>query len=490
VGDEDELTLTSVGIDIGSTTTHLVFSRLIMQRRDSRYVVAERAVLRESAIHFTPFRQDAPDEIDEGRLRALVEAEYAACGLPRAAVDTGALILTGLAASRANARGIGEIFAAEAGKFVLVSAGDALEAVLAAHGSGTARLSAGPGAFLNVDIGGGTTKLALCAGGRVDSVTAIDVGARLIVCDPDEVVRRIEPAGRYIAELAGAEVAVGAPLGREARRAVAGKMAEIIVGAARGRPPGGDARPLFRLPPLPAFELRDVTTVFSGGVAEYMGGSESRDFGDLGSALGHEVSQLAGRSGITTRFAQPGIRSTVMGASQYLVQLSGSTIFVDPIDALPVRNVPVFTIPEPAAPDLAGPGRGRARRQVLEAYGETAVAVVIRWQGSATFDHLSEVADDIVAGLGEYLDSGRPLIIVTDGDVGGLLGMHLRTTSKISNPVISIDGVSLQDFDYIDIGSPLAGSGTVPVVIKSLAFPDALIIPSPVGAPVHYLAGD
>src|SRR5579883_2279500 len=169
---DDHIELTSVGVDIGSSTSHLVFSHLELERDDQRYVMTKRAVLRESDILLTPYL--SPTEIDGGRLESFVEAEYQAAGIKREEVDSGAVILTGTALMRENSRMIADLFAAEAGKFVAVSAGDRLEASLAAHGSGAAAASAGQEQpVLNVDIGGGTTKFALCQDGAVLDVAAI-----------------------------------------------------------------------------------------------------------------------------------------------------------------------------------------------------------------------------------------------------------------------------------------------------------------------------
>src|SRR5262245_53148591 len=131
---EDEIRLASVGVDIGSSTSHIVFSRLVLERLDNRYVVAERKVVRESDVLLTPYCGDGT--IDAAALGRFIDDQYRLAKVDPRAIDTGALILTGVAVRRANARAIGELFAAQAGKFVSVSAGDALEATLAAYGSG------------------------------------------------------------------------------------------------------------------------------------------------------------------------------------------------------------------------------------------------------------------------------------------------------------------------------------------------------------------
>ena len=157
LADEEETRLISVGVDIGSSTTHLVFSRLLMEQRDGRYIVAERDIIFESDIFLTPYG-DA-DSIDATALGVFIAEQYAWAQLTPDKIDTGALILTGVAVRRENARAIGELFALETGKFVSVSAGDRLETAMAAHGSG-AVLNSGQArvTVMNVDMGGGTTK--------------------------------------------------------------------------------------------------------------------------------------------------------------------------------------------------------------------------------------------------------------------------------------------------------------------------------------------
>src|SRR5215831_17419201 len=196
MAEEDRILLTSVGVDIGSSTSHLLFSRLELERQDNRYVTVKREVVYQSDILLTPYR--GATTIDERTLGEFVEAQYAAAGLTRDEVDTGALILTGVALLRENARSIAELFAAEAGRFVAVSAGDNLEATMAAHGSGAVTLSATRGAVMNVDIGGGTTKVVICRDGHTAELMAIDVGARLVALDADGKLARLEPAAADI----------------------------------------------------------------------------------------------------------------------------------------------------------------------------------------------------------------------------------------------------------------------------------------------------
>ncbi len=177
--EEDEIRLVSVGVDIGSSTSHLVFSRLVLERLDNRYIVSSREIVHESDVLLTPYADDMT--IDAVILGKFIERQYEIALLDPAAIDTGALILTGVAVRRSNARAIGELFAAQAGKFVSVSAGDGLETTLAAFGSGAAARSIREAnRVMNVDIGGGTSKIAVCEQGEVVDMTAVDVGARVV----------------------------------------------------------------------------------------------------------------------------------------------------------------------------------------------------------------------------------------------------------------------------------------------------------------------
>src|SRR5947199_481504 len=181
---EDEIVVLSVGVDIGSSTSHLVFSRIVLERLDSRYVVTERETFYASDILLTPY--SAENTIDADALGAFIAKEYADAKVDPDEIDTGALILTGVAVQRKNARAIGDLFAKQAGKLVAVSAGDSLETVMAAYGSGAAARSIRDGCVvMNVDVGGGPPKIAVCADGKVIHLTAVDVGARLVCLEPD-----------------------------------------------------------------------------------------------------------------------------------------------------------------------------------------------------------------------------------------------------------------------------------------------------------------
>ena len=465
--EEDQIELTSVGVDIGSSTSHLLVSTITLERMDTRYVVTGREVQFESEILLTPYADG--NTIDADALASFIEAQYAASGLTGEDIDTGALILTGVAARRSNARAIGEIFAAQAGKFVAVSAGDALETLMAAHGSGAVALSENLGTVLNIDVGGGTTKIALCRDGNIIARTALDAGARLIVTDPDGRITRLEPFGQSYLSVIGSKLGLGDVVPPETRTEIAHEMAHAILTAARG----GEVAGFMRLPSL-SETIAPSRIVFSGGVSEFLDGSGG-DTGDLGPELARALSSLVKEQGFQVTAARQGIRATVVGASQYTVQVSGSTIYLDPDDTLPLRNLAVIAPTIELGEEIDAAVVQSAIKDALARLdlqdGRSAVAVAVPWKGSASYGRLRALAHGLVTGLSPLLAQGHPLVIVSEGDIGGLIGMQCRSEENVPGAIVSIDGIALSEFDFIDIGEVLRSTGATPVVVKSLLFP-------------------
>lgn len=471
--EDDEIRLVSVGVDIGSSTTHMVLSRIVLERRDNRYVVTSRQVTHESEVLLTPY-SDA-DTLDGDALREFFDQQYALAGVRPEQIDTGALIMTGVAVRRTNSRIIADVFSQIAGKFVSVSAGDALESQLSAFGSGAVARSARHGnRTMNIDIGGGTSKIAVCQDGEVEALTAIDVGARILAFDMDGKVTRIEEAARRLAAEADLTVAIGQVPDADGLSRLVVVMADHLFAAMQSGAAAATAD-LLRLDPLPAGPAPDAIS-FSGGVAEYVYGRDQRDHGDLGPRLAEAIRRRVDGWGPEVEMAEQGIRATVVGASHYTVQVSGTTIFVEPTSVLPLRNVPVLTPQLPLDGEaLVADEIATAVRDALRHFDSTVVgqpiALGYRWKGSATFGRLDAFCRGVAAGMAECTGPGLPLVLVGEGDVGGLVGIHASQELGLPIPVVSIDGLVLQAFDFIDIGELLPASGAVPVVIKSLVFP-------------------
>ncbi|HVC72886.1 MAG TPA: ethanolamine ammonia-lyase reactivating factor EutA [Mycobacteriales bacterium] len=329
--DEDGLeqhTLRSVGIDIGSATSHFTVSRLVVRRRGSalsaEFVVSERETVFRSPVWLTPYR--GGDEIDTDRLRALFEFGYRAAGIAPTDLEVGAVVITGEALNKRNAEPIARMVADWSGRFVCISAGHNQEAVLAAHGSGAVAMSAGTGAtVVNLDVGGGTTKFSVVRAGTVTHVEVVGVGARLVAYDPaSRVVTRLEHAVQPLLDRLGLDLALGDRLSTADGARLGELMAgEIMATLTSGRP---TCAPTLATDggamPAPA-EI--VHLVVSGGVAEFLTGTPPAGFGDLGADLGAALRRRLAAAGLADRLRTDSqrIRATVVGASQFTMQASG-----------------------------------------------------------------------------------------------------------------------------------------------------------------------
>jgi len=471
----ENVELTTVGIDIGSSTSHLMFSGVRLQRKtqalSSQFVVVERKVIWKSPILLTPFLPDGT--IDAAALGRFVGESYRAAGLERSAVDTGAVILTGEAIKRTNARAIADLFADDAGRFVCASAGHQLECVLAAHGSGAVAMSREGGrTILNVDIGGGTTKLALARAGRVVATSAFAVGGRLVAFDADGRVVRADESARLAARAAGVELHVGQAADAASIERVVDALADVAIAMIRGDAPSALATELLLTQRLPGTPRPDAV-VFSGGVSEYIYGRESRDFADIARGVADRVARACGEGRIPFALEEPRerIRATVIGASQFTVQVSGKTIHVSDESALPLRNVPVIPLAMELGEDIDPGAVARAIVQSVERAScdeDRAVALAVRWSGEPLYARLRALAEGIALAM---VSGGSPLVLMIDGDIGRTLGHILEGELALGRPVISIDGIKLDEFDFVDIGEVIRPTDVVPVVIKSLLFP-------------------
>lgn len=460
--------LRTVGIDIGTTTSHLIFSELGLERQgirlSSAYVVVERKVVHRSDVMLTPHSSER--RIDTDALAKFIERSYAEAGWKPDDVDTGAVITTGEAARKENASAIVQLFSGQAGKFVCATAGNHLESLLAAHGSGAVALSrdAATPLVLNVDIGGGTTKFAVCRDGRVEETAAIDIGARLISWDNAGKIRAITRAGARVAKEAGVLIEVGDNGGERALDVVAERIAGLALHIPLGQ--GFDDASVWLTEHLVA-RGPFHTLVFSGGVGEYINGWERKEFGDLGLRLGRAIQRRLTKFQVLRPVES--IRATCIGASQYTVQVSGDTLFLTNPGLLPLRDLAAVTV----RPDAANAGaiaaeiqRGVARLDREDGH----FALAVGWRHGPAYGALRELCAGIAEGTRSLLDGRRPLVVVLDADVAGIVGQMLRDELGVQSPVICVDQIELSDLDFIDLGAVVPEKSVVPVVVKSLVF--------------------
>lgn len=460
--------LTSVGIDIGSSTSHLMFSRLligypsVLQRKP---IVLERNVIARSPILLTPFSGDW--NIEAEPLRELVDETFQAAGLSREEIDTGAVIITGEAARRDNAQKIAELFSDQTGRFVCATAGPTLETIMAAHGSGAVLHSRDQGiALLNIDVGGGTTKISLIVNGKIRATAAVNIGARLIAHDSTNTIVRLEKAGRRFLSDLGQNLDLGQNISHDLKAQLADRMARGLFDAlTTGAVPWEDFSITAGLGELPSI----AGVLFSGGVSEYIYSREAQAFGDLGPELGRAIRREAERRSFNILDAGEGIRATVIGASQYTVQLSGETIFIPETMTLPVRNLRVFVAESDWQAPVADKTAAVVARTLGERDPEVRGAPFVLAFSTPPFTGYGAV-QEMARGIGRALENlpadDRPVALVFVHNIGQVVGGML--SGKWNMPCI--DEVSLSELDFIDIGEVVESEGFVPVVIKSLAF--------------------
>lgn len=482
----DNVRLTCVGIDVGSSGTQVIFSRLHLRRMaedmSSRYFVVNRETLFQSPVALTPYESET--RISDTQLGKILDDAYKGAGLTPGDIDAGAVILTGEALRRENAQAISATISQHGGDFVCATAGHHMESMLAAFGSGAAKASLagvnseGGRRILNVDIGGGTTKLAVIEKGQVTVTAAVHIGGRLQVVDDNGVIVRLDPAGRTHAARAGFGWSLGEFVTSKELDRVAGVMAQSLIDALVMRPIPHEIAQLYLTDPI--FDLGLIDGVmFSGGVAEYVYDREQRDFGDMGRRLGRAIAARLVEGALPWPLLPAGecIRATALGASEYSVQLSGNTCFIsNPGKLLPRRNLQVIQPPY-ACTEIIDPAEVaraiKAHRKTFEVDNdEREIALSFHWKGLPAYERVSAFGRGIVAGLDDLIAAGQPIFIVLDGDIAQSLGHFIRDELELASDVLVIDGVVLWDFDYIDLGKIRLPSRTVPVTIKSLVFSD------------------
>ena len=476
---QDHVTLVTVGIDIGSSGTQVIFSRINLRRYGedltSRYYVVSRETLFQSPVALTPYASD--ERIDDVALGAIIEEAYAAAGVAPRDIDTGVVILTGEALRRENAEAIAALVAEQGGDFVTATAGHHMESMLAAYGSGASKLSYDQSKrILNVDIGGGTTKLGIVENGDVTVTAALHIGGRLQVVDDIGRLERLDPAGKFHARQAGFFWSRGDVLSPAQLDKVAASMADLLVAALTQRPLPHALEPLYLTDPIADFGCIDGI-MFSGGVGEYVYGREDRDFGDMGRRLGRTIRARIDAGALPWPLLPAGecIRATALGASEYSVQLSGNTSYISkPGELLPRRNLQVLQPSYVCEESIDADKLAKAIRAHFTAFdlieGEGEVALALRWRGAPSYERILAFAEGIRHGLATTIERRKPLYIMLDGDVAQTLGAILREELLIESEILAIDGLVLRDFDYIDLGRIRMPSFTVPVTIKSLLF--------------------
>ncbi|MGN0608991.1 MAG: ethanolamine ammonia-lyase reactivating factor EutA [Oscillospiraceae bacterium] len=465
-------TILSAGIDVGTSTTQVIFSRMTVKNTGGfgsvpKIEIVGKEVVYESGVHFTPLLSE--NEIDGVSVRNIIEKEYEKSGFRPEDITTGAVIITGETSRKKNAGSVAEALSEIAGSFVVAAAGPDLESVLAGKGSGAAKLSAETGKVVaNFDIGGGTTNICVFKNGEVTDTACLDIGGRLIKVGAD---RRITYAAKKLTELMrrkGVDISVGTVLMEELGAAVCREMVEVIEQAAGLREKDGRLELMITNHGLKDSEPPDIIT-FSGGVADCIAshGGDMLRYGDIGVYFGKALADSVLLMGKTAEGAEETIRATVIGAGNFSMEVSGSTIEYTGCE-LPMKSIPAAAVRLEYGEDI--PLLSGRIKDGLGRFESRLTALAMKGLPCPSFDEIEAIAEAVCEGAAESIAAGEPLIIVLESDIGKALGQALKRRIKGKCGFICIDGISCGDGDFIDIGEPLAHGKVLPVIVKTLIF--------------------
>ncbi len=469
----------SVGLDVGTTTTQIVFTKIFLSDRARmgqvpRVGVSDKIVLYASPIYFTPLR--SRDTVDVSALEAIVRAEYARAGFTAAQIETGAVIVTGEIAKKQNAAEILQTLGKWAGEFVVTVAGPRVESQMAGRGSGAAAWSREHYARVtNIDIGGGSANAALFELGNLLAASAMNIGGRIIEIDHATLtVRHLAEPARKIIDAHRLPIAVDQRADRATLRAFCDILAELTVELIDGRE-SNLGRAVMLTPPMP-ISGRGTKIFFSGGVAEYfyhppddltLDSITRHD--DIGPLLGLALRENETLRTMDVRQPPETLRATVLGASSQTVTLSGSTIWAERA-LLPIKNVPVvhpLFDAQANSPAIASAIHDALIRWEVDARDHN-VAIALEIAGQLDFARLSVIAHGI-ADYARTTPNARPLILILGKDYAQSLGQTLKALLP-AKPLLAIDQVGLDEGDFIDIGLPMMDGRVVPLSVKTLIF--------------------
>ena len=465
----------SAGIDIGTSTTQLVFSKFYIENTASMFsvpkvTIVDKEIIYRSNIYFTPL--SSQKEIDAVKVREIIEKEYKLAGVTPEDVKTGAVIITGETSRKNNAENVAEMLSGLAGDFVVATAGPDLESIIAGKGAGADRISKDyKGTVVNLDIGGGTTNISVFRRGELLDVGCLDIGGRLIKVDEHGSIIYIAEKIKRLAEDRNISINTGEKADEFKIRKVAAEMVRVLEMSVGLMPRNHNYNDIVTNHGISSEHLLDYITL-SGGVADIVYGKDADIFkyGDMGIILAQEIRKSNLVKDIKLMVPYETIRATVIGAGSHTTDISGSTIFYNK-NMFPLKNIPILKLNEHEEnlDRIADKISDKVNWFKVEKEIQQ-VALAIKGVKDFTFFQIKHLAKEIIKGLEEILNNNLLVFILAEEDIAKVLGQTIYTELEFKRDVLCIDSISVDNGDYIDVGNPVANGAVVPVVIKTLVF--------------------
>lgn len=477
----DKTAILSVGIDVGTSTTQVVFSKLQMDNAGGyfsvpRVAIVDKEVVYKSEVYMTPLKTDVL--IDTEALRDIVAAEFRKAGYRPEDTDSGAVIITGESARKENSDAVLKSLSDFAGDFVVSAAGPDMESLIAGKGSGAWQYSMDHHCrVVNLDIGGGTTNVVLFEDGETAARGCLDIGGRLIRMNPQGIITKVSPAAAVMAQAAGVSVSVGDRCDELKLTAVTRQMAAALNAYLGVGTKDIDAiLRQIKTPGSSDFPVPEKVQAvfFSGGVADliYHESADTWAYGDIGVLLGRAIRE----SRLFTDFQkmEPGetIRATVVGAGTYTTTISGSTITYSD-DIFPLKNIPVIKLDEELQEAcFAGETEPVIRRiqWVLGQNDEEHFILAMPGKRNPGYMEMKRAAASIRQIMDRVQPPGEPILLVIESDIAKAMGQMIRQQPDLKRQVVAIDSIHVEDGEYVDMGKPMMNGMVIPVVVKTLIF--------------------
>lgn len=477
----DKTAILSVGIDVGTSTTQVVFSKLQMDNAGGyfsvpRVAIVDKEVVYKSEVYMTPLKTDVL--IDTDALRDIVAAEFRKAGYRPEDTDSGAVIITGESARKENSDAVLKSLSDFAGDFVVSAAGPDMESLIAGKGSGAWQYSMDHHCRVaNLDIGGGTTNVVLFEDGETLARGCLDIGGRLICMNPQGIITKVSPAAAVMAQAAGVSVSVGDRCDELKLTAVTRQMAAALNAYLGVGTKDIDAiLRQIKTPGSSDFPVPEKVQAvfFSGGVADliYHESADTWVYGDIGVLLGRAIRE----SRLFTDFQkmEPGetIRATVVGAGTYTTTISGSTITYSD-DIFPLKNIPVIKLDEELQEAcFAGETEPVIRRiqWVLGQNDEEHFILAMPGKRNPGYMEMKRAAASIRQIMDRVQPPGEPILLVIESDIAKAMGQMIRQQPDLKRQVVAIDSIHVEDGEYVDMGKPMMNGMVIPVVVKTLIF--------------------